>query len=83
MTGRSRPYTIWRVNYFNDEEKQTLHNQKIKNIFKPSLTNTPHEEWTYITDICKYTGKQILGPRERKQMINYPELKKLSQKAIT
>ena len=55
--------------------KQTLYNQKIKNIFKPSVINTPQEQWMYIADMCKNTGKQILGPKELNQNINDPELK--------
>ena len=68
------------ITNFSDGEKQTLYNQEIQNNFHPSVATIPHEQWTYIADVCKDTGKEILGHKERKHKINDPELKELSHK---
>ena len=68
------------ITNFSDREKQTLYNQEIQNTFQPSVATSPQEQWTYIADVCKDTGKEILGHKERKHKINDPELKELSQK---
>ena len=49
--------------------------------FQPSVATSPQEQWTYIADVCKDTGKEILGHKDRKQKINDPELKELSHKS--
>ena len=70
------------ITNFSDREKQTLYNQEIQNNFQPSAVATsPQEQWTYIADVCKDTGKEILGHKERKHKINDPELKELSQES--
>ena len=69
------------ITNFSDREKQTLYNQEIQNTFQPSVATSPQEQWTYIADVCKDTGKEILGHKDRKQKINDPELKELSQKS--
>ena len=45
------------------------------------MATSPQEQWTYIADVCKDTGKEILGHKERNHKINDPELKELSQKS--
>ena len=67
------------ITNFSDREKQTLYNQEIQNTFLPSVATSPQEQWTYIADVCKDNGKEILGHIDRKQKINDPELKELSQ----
>ena len=67
----------------NDREKQHFYNQEIQNTFQPPVATSPQEQWTYIADVCKDTGKEILGHKDRKQKINDPELKELSQKSHT
>ena len=69
------------ITNFSDREKQTLYNQEIQNNVQPSVATSPQEQWTYIADVCKDTGKEILGHKERKHKINDPELKELSQKS--
>ena len=69
------------ITNFSDREKQTLYNQEIQNNFQPSVATSPQEQWTYIADVCKDTGKEILGHKVRKLKINDPELKELSQKS--
>ena len=69
------------ITNFSDREKQALYNQEIQNTFQPSVATSPQEQWTYIADVCKDTGKEILGHKDRKQKINDPELKELSQKS--
>ena len=65
----------------NDREKKTLHNQEIQNTFRLSVATSPQEHWANIANLCKDTGKEILGHKGTKQMINDPELKELSQKS--
>ena len=69
------------ITNFSDREKQTLYNQEIQKNFQPSVATSPQEQWTYIADVCKDTGEEILGHKERKHKINDPELKELSQKS--
>ena len=69
------------ITNFSDREKQTPYNQEIQKNFQPSVATSPQEQWTYIADVCKDTGKEILGHKERKHKINDPELKELSQKS--
>ena len=47
------------ITNFSDREKQTLYNQEIQKNVQPSVATSPQEQWTYIADVCKDTGKEI------------------------
>ena len=67
-----------RIEELNNEEKRKEYEEATK-LVEVDPNKSPQERWNTIVNKCKEIGKKVLGKRDKRDRIQNPTLKKLTE----